>query len=145
MENHDPLKEIVNPQQYKIIKDLVHNPDATVDNALQQIVDLILTAHATPNEEEYFTPGNVDYYTSLGLMNLVQDLEPTKHRKLVEFLYGLQKRTARDPSSGEPFRTQGNIFWTDLPSCGYTELEIWQEFGGGYKGKFINAPCIYTC
>jgi len=66
-------------------------------------------------------------------MELVQNLEPLKHRKLVGFLYELHKRTARDPTLGEPLRIQGDIFWTDLPSFGYTEVETWRDFSGGLK------------
>lgn len=147
MDNVELLDEIQTSQQYKIPNDLVHNnPDATVDNALDQIVDLTMSAHTAPNEEEYFTPGNVDYYLSLALMEHVQNLEPIKQKRLVEFICGLQKRTARDPSTGEPLKsTGGDILWTDLPSFGYTEYETWDSHGGDYTGiaQYAFSPLLW--
>lgn len=159
MDNVELLEEIKNSQQFKILNDLIHNPDATVDNALDQIVDLTLAAHMAPNKEEYFTPGNVDYYLSLALMEHVQNLEPSKQKSLVEFICGLQKRTATDPSTGEPLRVQGDILWTDLPSFGYTEYETWDSHGGDYTGisqraffppllwpnEEVQIPALSTC
>lgn len=69
--NVEFFREIVYSQQFKILNDLIYNPDATVDNALDQITDLTLSAHTALIEKEYFTPGNVDYYLSLALMEHV--------------------------------------------------------------------------
>lgn len=136
-----------NSKQYKILNDLVISPDASVDNALDQITDLTISALA-PSDDENFTPGNVDYVISFTLMMLVQRLEPTKHSKLVQFLYGLQKRTVSDPATGEPLTVGPTkaIIWTNLPSFGYTEMETWDECGGEYKGNNIISFCLlYIC
>lgn len=37
------------------------------------------------------------------------------------------------PRQASHLEHRGIFFWTDLPSFGYTEVETWQEFGGGYK------------
>ncbi|OJJ85631.1 DUF3632 domain-containing protein [Aspergillus glaucus CBS 516.65] len=90
-----------------------------LDNALDQIVDLTLAAHMAPNKEEYFTLGNVDYYLSLALMEHVQNLEPSKQKRLVEFICGLQKRTATDPSTGEPLRNAFVAQFTQATNISY--------------------------
>lgn len=130
------LKSIENSQQFKILNDLVTNPNATVDNAILQIIDLTMAAHAAPDEEKGSVPSNVDYFISLSLMMLVQELEPTKHGRLVEFLCALQMQIATDPSTGEPLTVDidKEVLWTNLPSLGYTEVETWKEFGGDYTG-----------
>lgn len=98
---------------------------------------LKITAHTAPNKENHYTPGDVDYDLSLAIMALAQQLEPTKHTKLVEFLCSLHKVTATDPSTGEPLgAASGDVLWTDMPSFGYTELETWMEFGGDYTGLY---------
>lgn len=141
------LKSMENSQQFKILNDLVTRPDSSVDEALDQITNLTISALA-PSDDEDFTPEKVDYIISFTLMMLVQRLEPAKHKKLVQFLYGLQKRTATDPSTGEPL-TVGptkSVLWTNLPSFGYTELETWDEFGGEYKGNTLHPSVfMYAC
>ncbi|ODM15977.1 hypothetical protein SI65_08411 [Aspergillus cristatus] len=89
-----------NSKQYQILNNVVTNPNASVDNALNQVSDLTISALA-PSYDENLSPGNVDYIISFTLLMLVQRLEPTKHRKLVQFLYGLQKRTVTDPATGQ--------------------------------------------
>lgn len=138
------LRLMENSKQYQILKDLVNKPEASVDNALDQISDLALSA-LVASDDEAFTPGNVDYILSFTLMMLVQRLEPTQHSKLVQFLYGLQKRIVTDPATDEPL-TVGptkEVLWTDLPSFGYTELETWDECGGEYKGTSLH-PSVFS-
>ena len=128
-----------NSKQYQILNNLVNNPEASINDALDQITHLALSALA-PSDDKSFTPGNVDYILSFTLLMLVQRLEPTKHSKLVQFLYGLQKCIVSDPATGEPL-TEGpsnEVLWTDLPSFGYTELETWDECGGEYKGNSLH-------
>lgn len=138
------LKSIENSKQYQILNNLVNDPESSVENALDQITHLTLSA-LEPSKDENFTLGNVDYVLSLSLLMLVQRLKPTKHSKLVQFLYGLQKRILTDPVTGEPL-TEGptnRVFWTNLPSFGYTEMETWDEYGGEYKGNPLN-PFIFN-
>lgn len=130
------FESIEDSPQYKILNDLV-NTDTTVTNALNQIINLTITAHTSPNIQKYYTPRDIDYDLSLTIMALAQSLESTKHTKLVEFLCRLQKCMATDPSTGEPLpAASGDVLWTDLPSFGYTELETWLEFGGDYTGLY---------
>lgn len=132
-----------NSKQYQILNNLINNPEASVDDALDQITHLTLSAFA-PSDDENFTPENVDYVISFTLMMLVQRLEPIKHSKLVQFLYGLQKHIVTDPATGEPLTEEplNRVFWTNLPSFGYTEMETWEEFGGEYKGNLLH-PCVF--
>jgi len=138
------LKSMENSQQYQILNNLVNNPEASVDNALDQITHLTLSALA-PSDDINFTPENVDYILSFTLLMLVQRLKPTKHSKLVQFLYGLQKRIVSNPATGEPLTVgpTNKVLWTDLPSFGYTELETWDECGGEYKGNSLH-PFVFN-
>lgn len=131
------LESIEDSPQFKILNDLI-NTDTTVTNALHQSITLTITAHTAPNKENHYTPGDVDYDLSLAIMALAQQLEPTKHTKLVEFLCSLHKVTATDPSTGKPLgAASGDVLWTDMPSFWYTELETWMELGGGdYTGLY---------
>lgn len=132
------LKSIENSQQFKILNDLFTNFNATVDNAILQTIDLTMAAHAALGQEKGFVPSNADYFISLSLMMIVQELVPTKHGRLVEFLCALQKQIATDPSTGEPLTVNidKEVLWTNLPSLGYTEMETWRKFGGDYTGIF---------
>lgn len=99
-----------------------------------------MAAYAAPDEEKGLVPSNVDYFISLSLMALVQELDPTKHGRLVEFLCALQKQIATDPSTGESLTVDidKEVLWTNLPSLRYTEAETWREFGGDYKVDFLS-------
>jgi hypothetical protein len=135
------LESIRNSQHFKMLNDFVNNPNTTINNAIDQIVNETIAAHTDPDKENFFTPGNIDYHLSLALMELVQLLEPSKHRKLVEFVCGLQKQVARDPSTGEPISLQrpSDVLWTRMP-FGFIEREAWEECGGGYIGEIL--PCF---
>jgi hypothetical protein len=135
MGREDFIKQIESSEEFKILDRLVNQPDATVEDALQQVVNLTLATLNIKGLNPHKGYGAVDYNVSIALMELTQRLEPAKHHKLVEFLSKLQKQTATDPAKGEPLKIQGDTLWVDLPSFGYTELETWAEYGGYYKGS----------
>ncbi|KAK6218747.1 hypothetical protein LQW54_002671 [Pestalotiopsis sp. IQ-011] len=111
-------------EEFKILNDLVAEVDATASGAVEQIVALAKTSR----------PGLVDYHVSLSVLELAQHLTPDRHERLVDFMWQLQKQTLTDPTTGEPLQTQERTLFRDLPSFGYTELETWDEYGGGRKG-----------
>lgn len=139
----DFIKQVESSEEFKIL-DRVTKHDATVDDALQKVIDMTMVATTVHGPNSLQGAGLVDYNVALALMELSQRLEPAKHGKLVEFISKLQKQTATDPLTGEPQKIQGDTLWTDLPSFGYTELETWYEFGGEYKGNSFPTP-ISTC
>ncbi|KAJ9403757.1 hypothetical protein DTO045G8_8491 [Paecilomyces variotii] len=128
----DFIKQVESSEEFKIL-DRVTKHDATVDDALQKVIDMTMAATTVHGPNSLQGAGLVDYNVALALMELSQRLEPAKHGKLVEFISKLQTQTATDPLTGEPQKIQGDALWTDLPSFGYTELETWYEFGGEYK------------
>lgn len=128
------FRRIENSEEFKILNKTANEADATAEDALEQIVNLSMTALATDGPDPHKGVALVDYNVSLALLELAQRLEPAKHHKLVEFVSKLQKQTATD-STGEPLKTQGSTLWTDLPSLGYVELETWVEYGGDHKNS----------
>ncbi|KAK2768747.1 hypothetical protein FQN54_000603 [Arachnomyces sp. PD_36] len=134
MGREDFYKQIENSEEFKILSKIANEADATVDDALEQVVSLSMTALALHGPDSSQGAPYTDYKTSLALLELAQRLEPAKHAKLVEFVSKLQKRTATD-SAGNPLKTQGSTLWTDLPSLGYTELETWVEYGGNPRNN----------
>lgn len=137
MGKQDFIRKIENSEEFKILEKVANQSDATPEGAVQQIASMTMAALAVHGPGAH---GGVDYNVSLALMELAQRLEPAEHLKLVDFVSALQKQTATDPSTSEPLKVQGATLWTDLPSLGYTELETWYEFGGGYKGRWC-FPC----
>ncbi|KAL1861254.1 hypothetical protein Plec18170_001769 [Paecilomyces lecythidis] len=126
------IKQLESSEEFKVL-DRVASDNATVDEALQKVIDMTAVATTVHGPNSLKGAGLVDYNVALAVLELSQRLEPTKHGKLVEFISKLQKQTATDPLTGEPQKIQGDTLWTDLPSFGYTELETWYEFGGEYK------------
>ena len=127
------LRQIENSVEFKLLEKVVKE-EVTVQNAVQDLINMTMSALSIHGPKKLDGIGLPDYNASLAVMELAQRLEPCKHSKLVEFITYLQKYVAVDPSTNEPLRVQGDILWTDMPSFGYTELETWYEFGGEYKG-----------
>ncbi|KAI0178168.1 hypothetical protein BJ166DRAFT_586250 [Pestalotiopsis sp. NC0098] len=110
-------------EEFKVLDDLVNKVDATASGAVEQIIALANTSR----------PGLVDYHVSLSVLELAQRLTPDRHERLVDFMWQLHKQTVTDPTTGEPLQTHEMTLFRDLPSFGYTELETWDEYGGGRK------------
>lgn len=123
------IKSIENSEEFKILSKLTNDADSNVDDALEEVVSLSMTALTLHGPDSREGVSNVDYKISLALLELAQRLEPGKHMKLVEFVSKLQKRTVTD-SEGNPLKIDGATLFTDLPSLGYTELETWYDYGG---------------
>jgi hypothetical protein len=128
------IRQIENSVEFKLL-DKVIKDEVTAQDAVQEVINMTMTALSIHGPNKQGGIGLPDYNISLAVMELAQRLEPSKHTKLVEFVSHLQKQTAVDPSTNEPLTVQGDILWTDMPSFGYTELETWYEFGGDYKGN----------
>ncbi|CBF82326.1 hypothetical protein AN9206.2 [Aspergillus nidulans FGSC A4] len=132
------IRQIENSVEFKLV-DRVIKEEVTVQDAVQEIISMTMTALSIHGPKKQGGIGLADYNVSLAVMELAQRLEPSKHTKLVGFISHLQKQVAVDPSTNEPLKVQGDTLWTDMPSFGYTELETWYEFGGDYKD-----PCDAT-
>lgn len=128
------IRQIENSVEFKSLEKVVKE-EVTAQDAVQDLIDMTMSALSIHGPSEQGGIGLPDYNVSLAVMELAQRLEPSQHTKLVEFTSHLQKQVAVDPSTNEPLRVQGDTLWTDMPSFGYTELETWYEFGGDYKGN----------
>ncbi|KAF9883316.1 hypothetical protein FE257_003734 [Aspergillus nanangensis] len=126
------IRQIENSVEFKLL-DKVVKEEGTAQDAVQDVINLTMSALSIHGPNKQSGIGLPDYNISLAVMELAQRLEPFKHIKLVEFVSHLQKQVAVDPSTNEPLKIQGDILWTGMPSFGYTELETWYEFGGDYK------------
>ncbi|KAJ5545080.1 hypothetical protein N7535_006531 [Penicillium sp. DV-2018c] len=126
------IRQIENSAEFTFLDKIVKE-ETTVQDAIQNLVDLTMSALSVHGPNKQGGIGTPDYNVSLAVMELAQRLEPSKHVRLVEFICHLQKQTAIDPATKESLRVQGDILWTDMPSFGYTELETWYEFGGDHK------------
>lgn len=133
MGKEDFLRQIENSAEFKLL-DKVVKEEVTPQDAVQEIINITMTALSIHSPSKQSGVGLADYNVSLALMELTQRLEPSKHAKLVEFMCHLHKQVAVDPSTNKPLTVQDDTLWTDMPSFGYTELETWHEFGGEYKG-----------
>ncbi|KAI1121082.1 hypothetical protein F5Y10DRAFT_109430 [Nemania abortiva] len=129
------ISQISPKEEFKLLQDLVTKEEATPRGAVQQVVNLASAATASRGTERG-AAGLVDYHVSLSVIELAQQLDHSKHTKLVEFMSLLQKHKHTDPSTGEQVHTNRARLFQDLPSFGYMELETWHEFGGAYKN-----PC----
>ncbi|KAL4992919.1 hypothetical protein BDV10DRAFT_180069 [Aspergillus recurvatus] len=132
------IRQIENSVEFKLL-DKVVKQEVTAQDAVQEVVNMTMSALSIHGPNKQGGIGLPDYNVSLAVMELAQRLEPSQLTKLVEFISHLQKQVAVDPSTNEPLRVQGDTLWTDMPSFGYTELETWYEFGGEYKD-----PCATT-
>ncbi|KAJ6155099.1 hypothetical protein N7470_005665 [Penicillium chermesinum] len=108
MGKEDFIRQIENSDEFKLL-DRVIKEEATVQDGVQNIVNVTMSALATHGPNNMNKIGLADYNISLATMELAQRLEPStgKHTKLVELLSHLQKQIATDPSTDEPLKVQG--------------------------------------
>lgn len=104
--------------EYKILHNLVHYPKTRVPGYVNQLIEQCHIAMAIHEGDPAHGVGRVNPTLLLSLMELAQCLEPSKHKKLVQFLSELQTRTVTHPVTGEVLRSQGNAFFTDLLALG---------------------------
>ncbi|OQE05223.1 hypothetical protein PENVUL_c026G08651 [Penicillium vulpinum] len=126
------IRQIENSVEFKFL-DKVLKEEVTAQDAVQDVINMTMSALSIHNPDKHNGIGLPDYNVSLAVMELAQRLEPPKHTRLVEFICHLQKKAPLDPCTSEHLKVQGDTLWTDMPSFGYTELETWYEFGGDYK------------
>lgn len=130
-------QEVESYVEFKLL-DKVVKGEASVQDACQEVVNMTMSIfHAAGKGHDWLGLGDSDYRISLSVVELAERLEPSKQIKLVEFMTHLHKQVAIDPSTNEVLRSQGSAFWADMPTFGYTELETWGSYGGGYKGNLI--------
>ncbi|KAJ5662992.1 hypothetical protein N7507_003723 [Penicillium longicatenatum] len=132
MGREDFIRQIENSIEFDFL-DKVVKEEVTVQDAIQKLIDMTMSALSVHGSKEQGGIGLPDYNVSLAIMELVQRLEPSKHTKLVEFTIHLQKQVAIDPATNESLKVQRDTLWTEMPSFGYTELETWYECGGDHE------------
>ncbi|KAJ5287526.1 hypothetical protein N7478_003212 [Penicillium angulare] len=135
MTKEDFIQEFEKSDEFKLL-DKVVNEEITMQDAFFHLLKLTMDQLSIYGPEDWNKFGTPDYNVACATVELAQRLEPSKHSKLVEFMYHLQKQVAIYPSTNEPLDAQGHIFWTELPSFGYTEFEEWEEFGGAHEDPF---------
>ncbi|ETS77090.1 hypothetical protein PFICI_10964 [Pestalotiopsis fici W106-1] len=125
------VSEFSTTEEFKLLHDLVTKDEATARDAVQQVDKMAIAATAARGTGRGVA-SLVDYNVSLSVLELAQQLEPTKQTKLVEFMSLLQQNEQKNPATGETLLVDSGRLFQDLPSFGYTELESWVQFGGAH-------------
>ncbi|KAH8696980.1 hypothetical protein GQ44DRAFT_718617 [Phaeosphaeriaceae sp. PMI808] len=99
----------------RILKSLISNDEATPEQAVQQIVDIVLAP-----EKYRGQLGDTCYYTAQGLLDVAAHTAPDKQHKLVTFLHKLRNKIVTNPSTGHIIKHEDRVLFTGLPSFGYT-------------------------
>jgi hypothetical protein len=136
MGREDFIRQIENSVEFDFL-DKVVKEEVTVQDAIQKVINMTMSALSIHGPKEQGGIGLPDYSVSLAIMELVQRLEPSRHTKLVEFITHLQKQVAADSATNKPLKAQRDTLWTEMPSFGYTELETWYECGDDHEGNSL--------
>lgn len=112
--------------EFKIINKLVQEPNASVNDALDQLAQLTSAAINTTNANPV---GTHPWHTFCSLIEVAKRTQHDKQTKLVEFAINLQKVTVVDPATGEQLKSEGYLLWLEMPSLGYTAADDWNEIG----------------
>lgn len=112
--------------EFKVLEALVHEPDASVPNAVQQICNITAAASASSESGDV---GVHPWHTFTSLIEIVKRNPPARHVKLVECISRLQEVRVTNPRTSEPLRNDGQLVWTQLPTLGYTAADEWHAFG----------------
>lgn len=142
MEEYD--SDLVPTQEFKILHNLVTDPDASAADAVQQVLDLTTTEILSKND----TPGtNFDSDVAWNICILIIDIAantaPTRQTKLLDFVTRIQKVTVADPRTGEKVGC-GNFgyLWTDLHSFGMHVADMCNSCKGTYRILHYIHICI---
>lgn len=142
MEEYDP--DLVPTQEFKILHNLVTDPDASAADAVQQVLDLTTTEILSKND----TPGsNFDSDVAWNICVLIIDIAantaPTRQTKLLDFVSRIRKVTVADPRTGEKVGC-GNFgyLWTDLHSFGMHAADMCNSCKGTYRILHYIHICI---
>lgn len=118
-------------EEDKIIGKLLYQPDASTDDALEQILNLTAATVATRKDDRE-PAGTVPENLACAFVEYACRSEPAKQRKLVELVSRLQKQKVKHPSTGEQIGEGGRFrVWTDLPSLSSLILRYWNDFAYG--------------
>ncbi|KAJ2996588.1 hypothetical protein NUW58_g923 [Xylaria curta] len=108
--------------EWKILNTLVENPNASVTNAVEQMLSL---APAELASERPAVLGDHPYHIFLSLIEIAKRTPPEGQAKLVQFVARLQKNALINEATGQPLRHEGYLVWTQLPALGYTAADEW--------------------
>jgi hypothetical protein len=116
-ENEKSRAELEKTPAFRIIASLLEEPASTVENAVQQTVDL-----CKPDE------------TACCLAELAQRTPAEAQHKLVTFVHELQKVNIVDPNTGKPqtypiTENSTELLWSELPLFGVTWADESQSLG----------------
>ncbi|KAI0545371.1 hypothetical protein F4679DRAFT_561470 [Xylaria curta] len=108
--------------EWKILNALVKNPDASVADAVQQILSL---APLETTSDKPASLGDHPYHIFLSLIEIAKRTPPETQTKLVEFVALLQKNALVNKATGQPLKHEGYLVWAQLPTLGYTAADEW--------------------
>ncbi|KAF4637554.1 hypothetical protein G7Y89_g527 [Cudoniella acicularis] len=111
--------------EFEILDSLVHQPDASVTDAVQKTLSLTAAALAS---NESGALGNHPWHHTTSLLEIAQRTAPANQVKLVEYVVQLGRVTITNPATGNPLENEGYIVWTQLPSLGYGAADEWHAF-----------------
>jgi hypothetical protein len=103
MEKENFIRMIENSVEFKLL-DKVAKEEITVKDAVQDLMNMTMSALSIRGLNKQGGIGLLDYNVSLTVMELAQRLEPSKHTNLIDFILHLQKQVAIDTSRNEPLK-----------------------------------------
>ncbi|KAH6612560.1 hypothetical protein C7974DRAFT_445297 [Boeremia exigua] len=120
------ILELEQRPEFRLLSELVQNPDATPDDAVQQLVNL---THQSALEE---TIGNHCWMTACSFLEVAARSAPGQQAKLIALLLSLRSVILTDSSTDEPwtFEDGAGVVWQDLPTFGYTIADEMGSFDG---------------
>lgn len=122
-ENFDPHHIPID--EFNILYNLVRYPNASVEEAVEKVVNLTLKELTTLDDGFAFNLCAL-------IMDIATNTVPAEQANLVEFVSQLQRTSVRNPKTGEQVRDQdGQCVWQDLPTLGIYVTDFWNF------GKFI--------
>lgn len=122
--------------EFKIINQLVQQPDTSVSDALDQFSRLTSSLINTDNADPV---GVHPWHTFCSLIEVAKRTDHEKQAKLVEFVVSLQKVKVVNPTTGEQLKSGGQLLWTEMPTLGYTAADDWNEIGKYFSAFEIAA------
>lgn len=128
------IQRLESYEEFRILHNLVHYPEARVEGYVNQIIDECRVAMTIFDRNPEKGAAVVDSALFQSLMELVQRLDPPKHEKLVQLVSELQTRVLRHPDTGEVLMLQDETFFGGLPALGWAGYEALDERGGQYHG-----------
>lgn len=130
MKNFDPHHLPID--EFNILYNLIRYPNASVEEAVEKVVNRTLKEPSTLDEDFVFNLFAL-------LMDIATNTAPAQQANLVAFVLQLQKISVRNPKTGEQIRDQdGQCVWQELPSLGIFVTDFWNF------GKFIFTMILST-